>query len=209
MGPYALPMSRRDAALRGAGTAVLWALLAVALLASIGEGVRGGPSGGRVEAIAEMFLELMEGSGPLVVTGVVVSMSAIVGAGMGLLAARLRLNATMRAVVLALAALPALWLVIAGAWTLLFFPWVVEEPASAPWFLVVAFFYSGVSIFVAAPVLVTPAVLAAVLLEGWTRPEQLRQTGLANPTLRRRILWVLVMLVSALTTFAARGWFRK
>ena len=203
-------VKRRDAALRGAVTALLWSAASVALLASIAVAALARRSArGNFEEFAGVLLDNMQGAGPFAVTMAVLVVSAMAGGVMGLLARRLRGTVAWRCGFLILAAVPVLWLVVAGAWALAWLPKVIaEQPRALVWMPVGALWFSGIGIVVAAPALLLPTALAAVTLEGWTRPDTLPQTGLARPGLRRRVLLVLVVLVAALTTFAALNWSR-
>jgi len=208
---HAGAMSRWEAARRGAVTAVLWAVVTFALLACIGEMVAGlhRPAQNMVAGFAEVFHDNMRDAGPLIVAAALLVVSSVTGAVMGLLARRMLLTAVRRVVLLALAALPALWLVVGATWALGWVPrLVVDEPTNLLWLPLGALWFAAIGIVVAAPALVVPAVLAALALEGWTRPEGLPQTGLARPATRRWVLRGLLAAAAALTTFATLNWWR-
>lgn len=203
-------MSRWVAARRGAVTAVLGAVVALGLLVCIGEVVHGENGGGVVAMFAGIVLDLTHRAGPLAFTLDVVCASTLTGAWMGVLAARLQYSALRRVVVLSLATLPALWVIIAVAWAgLTVLPHAaVEAPSNLLTSSVGALWFALIGMVFGAPSLILPALLAAVVVEGWTRPDTLPQTVLARPAARRWVLRGLVAAAAALTTFAALNWWR-
>jgi hypothetical protein len=160
--------------------------------------------------VAALVRDMMATFGTLAFTGVALALTAVTGAALGLVSGRLRLRPSLRVAVLAVASIPTLWLVVAATMLLASLPAAAaENPAALAWAPVGALYFSAFAVVFAAPVLVAPAVLAAVLLEGWTRPEELARTGLAAPELRRRVLLVLLTAAAAVTTFAALTWLRR
>jgi hypothetical protein len=69
--------------------------------------------------------------------------------------------------------------------------------------------YAAYGMVMVVPVAAVPAMLAAVMLEGWTRPDEQRQRGTADPRVRRWTMQVLTAVTVALTTFAAFRWPRS
>jgi len=51
-----------------------------------------------------------------------------------------------------------------------------------------------------------PAVLAALMLEGWTRPESQGQGGMANPRVRRWPLGLVAVVAVTLAALAVSRW---
>lgn len=190
----------------------MWAVVTFALFACIGEMVPAtyGPTQAVIGAFADILLDVLRSAGPLLVCGVLVAVSATTGAVMGLVAGQLRSGVVVRrVVVLAVAALPAIWVVFGATWALAWLPHlIIDAPTKLLWVPAGVIAYATIGVVVAAPVLVVPAVLAVVLLEGWTRPQTLPQTGLARPEARRWLLRGLVAAATALTTFAALNWWR-
>lgn len=200
---------------------MLWAVIAFALAACIGEvyapqlgaeardryGLRPGAGAGAL--FADALLDNARDAGPLAVVVVLVGASVVTGGVMGRIAARLRGSRLRRIVMLSLVAVPALWIIVAATWAVGWAPRVIaEEPAKMLWMPLGALWFATIGIVVGAPLLALPVVFAAVLLEGWTRPEALPQTGLARPGLRRAVLLTLAAVAAALTTFAALNWRR-
>jgi len=197
-------MSRSGAALRGAASATLAAAVVLPLVVTVDRNALLFEPAMLVRAFAEILHENLPSATPLTITAGYLLAVAAAGALMGVLAKRVRARAPARFVILATAALPALWVVVASTWTVIWLPNMLrQEPRLLPSVPLAAFWFTALALLYAAPVLVVPAVLAALVLEGWTRPEMLPQTGLARPELRRWILLGLVTVATAATTFAA------
>jgi hypothetical protein len=112
--------------------------------------------------------------------------------------------------ILLLAAFPALYVLVVLVLTLLWLPSAAGEDLTAVLLVPVAsLLYAAYGMVMAAPVAALPAVLAAVMVEGWTRPEGRRATGLAHPTVRRWAMQVVLAGAAALATFAAIRWPRS
>jgi hypothetical protein len=199
-------MTRREAARRGAVTGALWSAALSSLLAAVR--TTGYARGGFALAYA-LFDWKVFGSTPLRAIAAVVLAAAVVGAAFGLLARWISAPAGARAALLALASLPAPPLVLATALTIVWVPTAARESLAA-----VALVPGGAFLFavqltpMALRVAVPAAILAALMLEGWTRPESRGRGGLANPRARRLSMQVLVAVTVALTTFAALRWDR-
>ncbi len=199
-------MTRRQAARRGAVTGALWSAALVSLLAAVR--TTGYARGGFALAYA-LFDSKVFGSTPPRVIAAVVSAAAVVGAALGLLARLIAAPAGARAALLALASLPVPPLVLAIALTIAWVPTAARESLTAvalvPWG---AFLFAIQLIPMALRVAVPLAILAALVLEGWTRPEARGRGGLANPRVRRLSMQVLAAVTVALATFAALRWDR-
>jgi hypothetical protein len=208
---HAPVVTRGEAARREAVVAVLLAAVTLALLACLSELVPAVRDSAQylVEPFAGALVGNMQGDHPILVAAVLLFVAEVTGAALGLMARRLRLRVIPRVVVLALAVLPALWIGLAMT---LMFVWVprlmtleAKKLMTAP---VGALWFAGIGVIFASPVLAAPAIFAALLLEGWTRPEALPQTGLARPKARRWLLRGLGAAATAFTTFAALNWWR-
>lgn len=133
--------------------------------------------------------------------------AGLVGAGLGLLARRLTAPAFARAVLLSLASLPALYVVLAVALTIIWVPQAAKEDLVSVLLVPVgSLLYAAYGMVTAVPVAVPPAILAALMLEGWTRPEAMGQGGLARPRVRSWAMQGLVAVTAALIAFAAFRW---
>jgi hypothetical protein len=199
-------VSRRGAAARGAAIAALWASALLAFLAA----VRTTPyAAGRHFVLSVVLFDstALLDTAPVLVAIIAVATAALVGAILGVFAERLTGSGTARAAVLAVASLPALYVVVALSWIIIWLPYAPEHDLRDTllmlvWSLVTA----AVGMVMVLRVAVIPAVLAALMLEGWTRPAREGQGGLARPGVRRWVLHVLVAVTAALTTFAFLRW---
>lgn len=201
-------VTRWEAARRGAVVAVLWAVVTVSLLASIGEVVERRATHSGVQKVALGLLEAMRDIGITRVACALLLAFAVAGTATGLVGRVLLVRPALRFVIVAVATFPALWLGSTAMWAVMLF-WTAA-PHIAPsifWLPVGAAWWATVGVSAAAPVLLLPAVCWALLVEGWTRPEALPQTGLARPGVLRWFLRGLGVAATALTTFAAlNGW---
>jgi hypothetical protein len=197
-------MTRREAAGRGLATAALWAAVLLSLLGAVytTRHVQG------VFTLADVLFDPTAfSSSPVYVVLASLLGAGLVGAGFGLLARRLTAPAFARAVLLSLASLPALYVVLAVALTIIWVPQAAQEDLVSVLLVPVgSFLYAAYGMVVAVPVAVPPAILAALMLEGWTRPEAAGQGGLARPRVRRWATQGIVAVTVALITFAAFRW---
>ncbi len=197
-------MNRRRAASRGALVAVLWASALLALLAA----VKTTRYAHGVFALADaLFDPKAFQAGPARVVAASLVAAAVVGAGVALLARRVAAPVWTRAVLLALMSFPALYVLIAVALTLIWIPNAAREDLTAVTLVPVAsLLYAAYGMVMVTPVAALPAVFAAVMVEGWTRPESDRATGLAHPAVRRWVTQIVLAITAALATFAAFRW---
>jgi hypothetical protein len=200
-------MNRRRAAGRGALVAVLWASALLALLAA----VKTTRYAHGVFALADaLFDPKAFQAGPVRVVSASLVAAAVVGAGVALLARRVGAPGWNRAILLSLVSFPALYMLIALALTLIWLPNAAKEDFTAvPLVPVASLLYAAYGMVMVAPVAALPAVFAAVMVEGWTRPESDSTTGLARPGVRRWVMKVVLAATAALTTFAAFRWPRS
>lgn len=170
-GTSCLPaVNRWTAAWRGAFVSTLWAAALLALLASL-------RVLGRHDGIFTVADPLFDGKAFQARPGLVVAASilaaALVGAIFGALARRVNAPASVRAIILVLASFPALWVLIAVALSLIWLPQAANaDLLSAALFLPLgSLMYAAYGMVMVVPVAALPATLAALMLEGWTRPE--------------------------------------
>lgn len=143
----------------------------MAVLATIaGPGTHG--LWGYAVEIASMFVTLSRDVGAVRVATLLLVASALAGAALGALSWVLRVRRAWRVIVLVAAAVAGLYVPV---WTATALDLLTESaPPSNPFLALL-----GVSAFAAygllmvGPVLVPGAILAAVLLERWTRPDAL------------------------------------
>lgn len=186
------------------------AALVLALLACIGERlpVRPPPSTSIVSLLPAMQVFIME-ERPLGVVAGGVTASAALGAAMGVFAKRVRGSPARRGVVTFLAGVPVLWFVIAiTITTMVLLPAMVTRSPEVPLvgYLLVALLWATMGLVPGAPFLAPALIAAALILEGWTRPESLPQTGLARTRLRTGVLIAFSVVAAALTTLAILNW---
>jgi hypothetical protein len=183
---------------------VLWAAALLALLAA----ARATQLTDGLFALADPFFEPRAfSSSPAYVVAASILASALAGAGLGLIGRRLMGRALVRSLLLAVFSLPALYVLIALALTILWIPQTAKDGFTAALLTPVGSLpYAAYGMVLAAPIAAPPAILAALMLEGWTRPEDRGQGGLANPRLRRWTMHLLVAATAAFTTFAALRW---
>jgi hypothetical protein len=133
--------------------------------------------------------------------------AALVGAGTGVLASRLRGPVKRRSLILLAISPLGPWLLAAAMVAIpplsnlgdiqglkavgfaAVMP-VLSLPLALPYVVIVA------------PLVAPPVILGHLVLEGWTRPAQLPMTGFARPGVRQKLLMVLVSATAALATFA-------
>lgn len=198
-------VTRGTAAIRGAFVAILWAAVLLGFLAVITVT----HNNRSVFGVADLLFgpRAVHGT-PIVVMLASLTAAALVGAGLGALAIQITAPVPVRAVVLVLVSFPALWVQIAVALSLIQFGREAARGHATSALLVpfesLLFAAYGMVIFI--PVAAVPALLAALMLEGWTRPESHPQTGLARPAVRRSVARVVMALAAALAAFALRGW---
>ena len=195
------------AATKGAIVGALWAAVLLAFLAVI-ETMRQAHG---VFALAEVLYEPKAfDTSPMLVVGASVSAAATVGAAFGKLALRVVAQARTRAMLLALAAFPALYVVLALALTIIWVPKAAKEGFVATILVPIgSLLYAAYGMVMVVPVAVIPAVLAAVMLEGWTRPDGQGRHGTAHPRVLRWTMGALIVLMVALAAFAVLQWPRS
>jgi hypothetical protein len=203
------PINRQRAAGRGALVAALGASALLALLAA----VKTTQYAHGVFALADaLFDPKAFQAGPARVVAAVLAASAVVGAGVALIARRVIAPAWTRAVLLSLVSFPALYVLVALALTLIWWPNAAREDLTAVALVPVAsLLYAAFGMVMVAPVAALPAVLAAVMLEGWTRPEDgaISAVGLGHPAVRRWVMYVVIAVTVVLATFATLRWPRS
>lgn len=202
------------AALRGAVVASLVAALVVSFAVAwttVAE-TRGMVSGGlSITDLPEMLLFWTNGQTPVrsfIWPGTFYLLgAALVGCVTGVIASRLAGAVRRRTTILIAISPLGPWLVAAGA--------VAMPPLSeigrggarafgaASLMLLASMSLALPYVVMLAPLVAPPVILGHLVLEGWTRPPGLKQTGFARPGVRRRTLQVLLAAVVALATVSA------
>ena len=186
--------------------AALWASALLAFLAGVHTTRY---AAGRCFMLSTVLFEpkALLDTGPALVVIISVAAAACVGGFLGVFAERLTGSGTARALVLAVASLPALYVVVALSWMIIWLPLAPKHDLTSALLVPVwALVYAAFGMVMVLPVAVVPAVLAVLMLEGWTRPDGEGQGGLARPGVRRWVTDVVVALTAALTTFAFFRW---
>jgi len=186
-------------------------LFASALLAVLAAAHASGLDEHDLLRVAHVFFVRTDGYPPYPPILAIASVLAafLVGAGLGMLGQRLRLRPRTRGVVLILVSIPALYVLIViaegiglvaaslvGQWTV--------APVLAT--LLLPFFLGVYGTAATLPVALLPVILAAFMIEGWTRHEANEPTGLARPVSRGRVVAIVLVVTAGLAGFAIVRW---
>jgi hypothetical protein len=136
-----------------------------------------------------------------------IAVAAVVGAGLGSIAVRITGTARRRLRAILILSIPALYfymlvmVIVNGA--LEAAGKGLDQLLALPF---MAVFGAIVGAVMVVPVAGLPLGLAALMLEGWTRPESLGQGGMANPGVRRWSLGLVAFVAVTLAVSAASRW---
>ncbi len=188
-------MSNGGAALRGVAAAVLWAAVTVTLLANtVGGAIAGTAPRTGLGAFVDLLAHFL---------ATMVAVAAATGAILGLVSRPVALFPPLRVVFLMVVAVPTHLLVLAATCTVVSVgAGAVPTPSYAVSTSPGGAWSSRPRFATMAAVLLVTASVTIALLEGWTRPAALPQTGLARPEVRRWFIWGLVALSVVLGSVA-------
>ena len=197
-------VSRGDGAKRGAMVGAVWASALLSLLAFL----KATQNAHGIFTLANPLYDPKAFStSPTVVVAASVVAAAVVGAGLGLVAVRMTSTASARALLLVLASVPSLYVLLVVALTIIWVPQAAREDFTAVLLVPVgSLLYAAYGMVMVVPVAALPAALAALMLEGWTRPESQGQGGMANPRVRRWSLGLVAVVAVTLAAMAVSRW---
>jgi hypothetical protein len=191
-------------ATRGAIVGATWASVLLALLAAI-KTTRYAHGGFAIADV--LFNPESFNSSPGLIVGASVCAATVVGAAFGRIASRMTSPAKTRAALLVFLSFPALYLVLALALTIIWAPQAAKQGGVSILLLPVgSLLYAAFGMVLVVPVAAVPAILAAVMLEGWTRPDGQGRHGTADPGVLRLTMQALIVVMVVLAAVAAFRW---